>query len=119
MTVIDIGRTRLDVVPRRKGRGKVATAVDLSKLTWDPWTREPGEMVPKDQTMRECGLSGRMAYGVMLMTRAELIAAVHKDPNLFLDMEEDLAEAAQTLMEIASMLDTAHMRILAAAASEE
>jgi hypothetical protein len=125
MTAIDIGRTKLDVIPHRKRRGKVATVADLARITWDPWTREPGmkpgEMAPKDQTMRECGVLARMAYNVMLMTRDDLIAAIHKAPNLLLGMEKQFAETSQTLKEIAVMLDTAQMRVLAAgaAASEE
>src|SRR5687768_6008730 len=76
--VSEVKRTGLELVRKRKPRGKVATLNDYAKVDFKPWTRDPGmgegELIPSDETLRSCGVPCRIAYAILLKTRAELIA---------------------------------------------
>jgi hypothetical protein len=60
----------LELVPRAKPKGKLATARDVAKLDWSPWKRDPemnsGEMFPSRKTTDDLGVTARIAYAIML-----------------------------------------------------
>src|SRR5258706_10981657 len=71
-------KSGFDLVPTRKRRGKSAKLRDFAKIDWKPWRRSrdksPTELQPSRETTDHIGVDCRLAYGVMLRTRHQLIA---------------------------------------------
>lgn len=116
-TVKDSG---YELVRRSKPTGKLATMRDYAKIDWKPWVREPGmgptELVPSADVMQSLGVTGRLAYSIMLRTRDELIDMHTKVDHDTVDaLMTDLADGLEILKGIAAMIDGAYMRTLAAA----
>jgi hypothetical protein len=111
----------LELVPRKKRRGRLATARDVAKLDWKPWKRSsdmsPTELIPSRKVMDALGLTARIAYSIMLRSRADLIE-MHKtiEHEAVDELMGNLAEASEELKGLASMVETAYMRVLASAA---
>jgi hypothetical protein len=115
-------KSGFDLVPTRKPRGKLATMSGLAKFDFKPWKREPnmeeGELVPSNEMLTRLGVSCRMAYGIMLLTREHLIAAHGKIDHGDVDkMMADLTDAAERLKGIAYMVETAYLRVLVSSAA--
>jgi hypothetical protein len=63
---------------KRKPHGKIADLRDYAKINWDPWKRESRHGADRAPALRrENGrarrVSARLAYGIMLRTREQLI----------------------------------------------
>jgi hypothetical protein len=115
-------KSGLDLVPKKKFRGKRATMSDYAKVDFKPWKRGPhmkeDELFPSNEKMAELGVTCRMAYGVMLRTREQLIEAHGKLHLAAIEqMMSRLPEAAETLKAIAHMVEIADLRFLASAAA--
>jgi hypothetical protein len=54
-------RSDWELVPRRKRKGKLASARDLAKLDWQPWEHHP-KAPPSRETMERLGAMTRFAY---------------------------------------------------------
>jgi hypothetical protein len=111
-----------DLVKTRPAKGKLATVRDYAKVTWEPWTREKGmaagELIPSNERLLEFGVPCRMAYAVMLRTRAELIESHGKvDHSQVDEMVACFADTSEMLKGLVLMLDTAYLRVLASAAA--
>jgi hypothetical protein len=107
-----VRRSGLELIPQIKRRGKLATAKNLAKLDWKPWKRDPDALSGK--MMHELGVSARLAYATF-QSRAKLIE-IHKRMN-HEDVDElmaNLAQACEKFKAIASIIDQAYVRILAA-----
>jgi hypothetical protein len=117
-----IKHSGFDLVPARKRRGKPATIADYSKIDFKPWTREPGmgktELFPSPDLHAEHGVTCRVAYAVMLMTRDDLIAmhgnVEHKNIDRTMGA---LAETEEFLKGVAYMVNSAYVRLLASASA--
>jgi hypothetical protein len=119
-SVLSVRRSGLELVPRRKRSGRLATKRDYAKLDWKPWKRSPDmsstEFIPSREITDELGITARIAYGFMLRSRAELIE-MHK--TIKHEAEDELmgklAQASEDFKALASMVDQAYVRILASA----
>src|SRR5258708_3762081 len=71
-------KSGFDLVPTRKRRGKSAKLRDFAKIDWKPWRRSrdmrPTELKPSREMTDHIGVDCRLAYGVMLRTRRQLVA---------------------------------------------
>jgi hypothetical protein len=110
----------LELVPRAKLKGKLATARDVAKLNWKPWKRSPDmsstEFVPSREITDALGITARIAYGIMLKSRADLIEMQKTIEHETVDeLMGNLAQASEDLKALASMVDQAYVRILASA----
>jgi hypothetical protein len=76
--VSKVQKSGFDLVLSKKSRGKPATLDGITKIKWEPWRRKPDmrstELIPSPETTDEIGVGCRIAYGVMLRTRPQLIA---------------------------------------------
>jgi hypothetical protein len=109
----------LELVPRRKHRGKIATARDCSKMDFEPWHRtpdmQPDELVPSNEVLREFGVYARMAYAIMLRTKPELMEMPNTlDEDKVENMMANLLSTAEEMKQIVSMIESAYMRMLVA-----
>jgi hypothetical protein len=120
--VSQIEKSGLELVPIRKNRGKLATMRDYAKIDFEPWTRRPGmkqgEMIPSHDVISNHGVTCRIAYGLMLLTRDEMID-MHS--NLEHDMVDEtmarLMDTGEFLKATAQMVETAYVRVLASASA--
>jgi hypothetical protein len=111
-----------DLTPKKKQTGKLASVQDYAKVDWKPWKRspdmQPGELFPPDKIMRDMGITARLAYGVMLRTRDELIGMYKNvDLDAIDEMMTCFGTCSEQLKTIVSMIDAAHARVLAAASA--
>jgi hypothetical protein len=103
----------------KKLTGKLATMRDYAAIDWKPWKRtegmRPTELCPSAQTMATLGISARVAFGIMLKTREELID-MHKNLEhaTVNEIMERLMEAESYAKDITAMIRSATARILAA-----
>ena len=87
--VSQVEKTGLEVVKSKPTRGKLASAADYAKMQFKPWIREPDmrpdELRPTDECMRNNGCHARMAYGVMLRSKEQLMESFGSSdgPELF------------------------------------
>lgn len=122
--VSSVKQSGFELVPKRKPAGKLATVEDLAKVDFKPWKREKGmkkgELIPSDRQLVDCGVAARLAYAVMLMPRAGLIAMHAKAEHDHVDqMMANISSTAEWLKGVVYMLDTAYLRILASAAAHD
>jgi hypothetical protein len=115
-------KSGLDLVPSKKFRGKRATMSDYARIDFKPWKREPDmgktELFPSDEALTSLGVSGRIAYAIMLKSREDLIASHGKLDHAVVDqMMANLSDATERLKEIAHMVEAAYIRMLASAAA--
>jgi hypothetical protein len=72
-------KSGVDLVPTKKSRGKFGTMSDYAKIDFKPWKREPGMkeggLIPSNELLTRLGVSCRLAYGIMMLTREKLIAS--------------------------------------------
>jgi hypothetical protein len=111
-----------ELVAKRKQRSKAkpATARDYLELDWEPWKRspcvEPGGLLPRRSDWDQGGITARMAYAAMLLTRAELIESIQNlDDETIEEILFRLANTKERLLGIAAMTDAALTRVMAAA----
>ncbi len=117
-----VQKSGFDLVPSRKRRGKSAKLRDFAKIDWKPWRRtldmKPTELMPSREMTDHIGIGCRVAYGVMLRTRAQLIAMHAKIDHARVDeMMGHLAETEEWLKATAKMVEMAYARVLASAAA--
>jgi hypothetical protein len=75
----------------------------------------PGELIPADKVLLDCGIPARLAYATMLRTKAQLVKMFDEVEIEHIDsMLASYCETAERLKAIVSMLDTAYLRILVA-----
>jgi hypothetical protein len=109
----------LELVPRRKRTGKLATERDFAKLDWKPWKHppdlSPSELLPSHETMETVSITARIAYSIMLKSREELIE-MHKaiEHEVMDELMGKLAQATEDFKALASICDQAYAHILAA-----
>jgi hypothetical protein len=114
-----------ELVPAGRGklrRGKPATLRQFAKIDFKPWKREPGmrkeEFFPSSSMLDDHGVTCRMAYAIMLMSRDELIAMHSKIDHEHVDeMMGNLTETSEFLKEVAHMVEAAYVRVLASASA--
>jgi hypothetical protein len=117
-----VPKSGFDLVVSKKRRDKSAKLRDFAKIDWKPWRRtagmRPTELIPSPETTNEIGLGCRVAYGVMLRTRKQLIAMhgnmVHEHVD---EMMAHLLGTAEWLKATARMVEMASLRVLASAAA--
>jgi hypothetical protein len=120
--VSHIQKSGLDLVPVRKGSGKVATMRNYAKIDFKPWKRDPsmkkGEMIPSHDVISNHGVTCRIAYGFMLMTRDEMID-MHRtiDHDKVDEIMAHLADTGEFLKATAFMVEMAYLRVLASASA--
>jgi hypothetical protein len=110
----------LELVRARKRRGKPATLRDLQTIDFKPWARAPGatKFIPTFEDWNFYGTNCRIAYGMCLKTRDELIAMHGKMEHETTDaMMAGLLETGEALKEIVEMCEGAYARVLASAAA--
>jgi hypothetical protein len=106
--------------PARK-RSKFASLKDFAAVEFQPWTRRPdGKMLPSAELMKQIGISARLAYAILLRTKAELMDMRKQVGDEALDevmngMQAD-REAAK---ELVKMMEAAQLRMISAVASAE
>jgi hypothetical protein len=120
--VSSVPKSGFDLVPTRKSRGKAATIEDFAKVVWKPWRRTPGmrptELMPSSKTIDHIGIGCRLAYSIMLRTRAQLVAMhANLDHEKVDELMGHLAEAEEWLKATARMVEMAYLRVLASAAA--
>jgi hypothetical protein len=112
----------LELIPKRPRKGKLATLDDFAAIDWKPWKRpkelRPGELLPHNDKLLACGVSGRAAFAIMLQSRKQLIE-MHAtlDHGTVDQIMADLASSAEMLKGVVYMIDAAYMRVLASAAA--
>jgi hypothetical protein len=120
--VSQVQKCGLDLVPTRKSRGKLATMRDYAKIDFKPWKREPGmregEMIPSHEVISNHGVTCRIAYGFMLMTRDKMID-MHStlDHDMVDGIMGNLAATGEFLKANAQMVEIAYQRVLASASA--
>jgi hypothetical protein len=120
--VTRVKKCGLELVPTRKTRGKLGTMRDYAKIDFKPWTRDPGlkkgEMIPSHEAISDHGVTCRIAYGLMLMTRDKMIdmhsTVDHKHMDVLMG---NLANTGEFLKATAQMVETAYVRVLASASA--
>jgi hypothetical protein len=118
-----IPRSRLALVPakRRKGRGStIDERIDeFAKIDWKPWKRPRAlgrGFYPTPKDMHYHAVTCRIAHGVMLRTRDQLIQSYSELERGNVDqLLAGLPQTAEWLKEMAAMVESAHIRMLAAA----
>src|SRR5262249_45812893 len=98
---------------------KLMTLRDYAKVRWEPWQRtpkmHPAELLPRSKQWNDVGITARMAYALMLLSRDQLIESI-RDPNndaVSGQIMERLADVSDKLKGIITMIDAAHARYLA------
>ncbi|MGD9837700.1 MAG: hypothetical protein AB7U74_07665 [Afipia sp.] len=119
-----VERTGLELVKKRKPRGRIATMRDYAKISFEPWTRgpemKPGELIPSNEALLNCAIPSRMAYAVMLRTKKQLVDMFDEIDLEHIDnMMASIADAAERLKSIVCMLEAADMRLLVAASANQ
>jgi hypothetical protein len=120
--VTHVKKSGFDLVPARKSRGKPATMRDYAKIDFKPWTRDPGmregEMFPSHEEISNHGVTCRIAYGLMLMTRDKMID-MHStlDHDMVDEIMGNLAATGEFLKANAQMVEIAYQRVLASASA--
>jgi hypothetical protein len=117
-----VQKSGFDLVPSRKRRGKSAKLRDFAKIDWKPWRRTPDmrptELMPSRETTDHIGVGCRVAYGIMLRTRAQLVAVHGEVEHEHVDeIMGHLAETEEWLKATAHMVEVAYLRVLASAAA--
>jgi hypothetical protein len=120
--VSSVPKSGLEIVRSKNRHGKSAKLHDFAKIDWKPWRRtagmRPTELMPSPETTDEIGVGCRLAYGVMLRTRKQLIA-MHS--SLQLEHTDKimahLSGTAEWLKATAHMVEIAYLRVLASAAA--
>jgi hypothetical protein len=114
-----IRRSGLELVPRRRRAGKLATERDFAKLDWKPWKHppdlSPSEPLPSRETMETVSITARIAYSIMLKSREELIE-MHKaiEHEAMDELMGKLAQAAEDLRRSRRYAIRTYVHILAA-----
>jgi hypothetical protein len=117
-----VQKSGFDLVPSRKRRCKSAKLRDFAKIDWKPWRRTPDmrptELMPSRETTDHIGVGCRVAYGIMLRTRAQLVAMHGEVEHEHVDeIMGHLAETEEWLKATAHMVEVAYLRVLASAAA--
>src|SRR5258705_8929559 len=120
--VSNVKKSGLDLVPTRKSRGKPATMRDYAKIDFKPWKRDPGmkdgEMFPSHDVIAEHGVTCRIAYGLMLMTRHKMIDMHSRiDHDKIDEVMANLVATGEFMKATAQMVESAYQRVLASAAA--
>lgn len=88
-------------------------------MDFTPWKMDhpPGRPGPSREVTDNLGISARFAAVFVERSKSELISMWQDEPNqeeLF-EMVDHLQEAAEIMMAMAAMVQTAHLRLLVAA----
>jgi hypothetical protein len=97
----------------------IVTASELAAMDFAPWKMDhpPGQPGPSRKVMDNLGVSARFAAAFVERSKSELIGMWQDEPNqeeLF-DLVDNLQEAAEKMMAMVAMVQTAHLRLLVAA----
>jgi hypothetical protein len=117
-----VQKSGFDLVRSKKRRGTSAKLRDFAKIDWRPWRRTPDmrptELMPSREMTDRIGIGCRLAYGLMLRTRNQLIAMHGEVEHEHVDeMMGHLAETEEWLKATARMVEMAYLRVLASAAA--
>jgi hypothetical protein len=115
-------RSPWELTERRPTRGKIASMKDYAAIEFKPLTRDkglkPDELLPSWETMQNFASTARIAYGIMLRTKQQLMEG--KLPKKVLEhLLNDLFAHAESLKSIAKMLEIAHARMISAGCAVE
>lgn len=111
----------LMLVKKRKSRGKLATLNDYAKTNFEAWKpRKDGQFFPTANQIDLIFTSGRIAHGLLLKSRDELIEVYNKiDADLGERILADIFQAAETAKALAQMMEAAETRFLVAGSAAE
>lgn len=107
----------LELVRKRKTRGRPPTIRQMAKLDWQPWEKA-GKLVPTTDRMNYIGFYCRVSTAIMTRTKAELMqmhaGLEHKVVD---EMVAGLTDTAETLKVLASVAESAYARVLVSASA--
>lgn len=115
--VSEVQMSGLDLVARRKPKGKSATLRDFAKIDWTPLerTETPG---PSAECMSHLGFYSRAAGALMQMTKTDLIEMHTKLEHEAIDaLMAGLLDTTERMKALAKIADCAYLRVLASAAA--
>ena len=114
-----IYKSGLELVPKRRCKGKSASTRDYAKVNFKPWSKpSDGELFPSPEMMLEAGMSARIAHALTCKSKAELIDMHGRLTHETMDATmAALTESAEHLKAIAQMIDVAGTRLLVAASA--
>lgn len=115
----DIYNSGLELVEKRKPRGKPATYKDLAKINFEPWEEEGvKELAPSSDMMKELGFYSRCACAILMRSKAELIESYKTlGPKATDELMAHLADTREKMKALAKTMDVAYMRLLGAASA--
>jgi hypothetical protein len=113
----EIQLSDFELVPRRKRRGKVASARQFANMDLTRWKMDhpPGCPGPSKQTMENLGRASRFAAAFLEMEKKDLVDLFVGCEHEMLDVAASLLEAAERMKDQAHALEVAHMRLVVAA----
>lgn len=107
----------LELVEKRRPRGRGASFRDLAKVDWKPWPQDDTSL-PSDDTINRLGLYSRIACQIMTRSKAELIESHKKVDHEAMDtLMGGLLDTCEKLKALARLVDAAYVRLLASASA--
>jgi hypothetical protein len=108
------------VAPSKRQKTTDEKIDEFAKINWKPWKRPRvlgrGGFYPTPEDMHYYAVTARIAHGVMLRTRDQLIDSYSELKRGNVDsLLKGLPEAAEWFKEMAAMIEGAHVRMLASA----
>jgi hypothetical protein len=107
----------LELVAKRRLRGRRATFRDFAKVDWKPWSQKKIPL-PSDETVSRLGLYCRIASQIMTRSKAELIESHKKVDHESMDtLMGGLLDTCEKLKALARLVDAAYVRLLTSASA--
>ncbi len=114
-------RSAFELIPRRelprRKRAKFTSASGWAKLDFAPLPESHGgDKLVGVERLHECGISARLALGVVRKTKAELVETYKNlgEEATGAELIYHIAQASETFKEIAGMMDNAVNRLVVA-----
>jgi hypothetical protein len=103
---------------RSTRKGQSRQLLEVSKLDWDPWTRDsPADsLIPSDESISALAEASRTAYAIMQLTKHQLVE-IHSEAGFddFAEVVGNLANTAQMLRAMIEMIEGAQGRMIVSA----
>jgi len=107
----------LALAQKRKAHGRLASVRDFAKADWEPWEHDPTPG-PSAEKMNSLGFYCRTAAAIMARTKTQL---VESQDSMNVEETDKLAaglmDTAETLKAMASVTETAYLRLMCATAA--
>jgi hypothetical protein len=119
--VEDVRHCGLRLVRRRgKQHGRRVSVSDFGKLDWTPWKLESTKRFPSDDQLSEWSAWTRLGNQLMRLSKEELIEMHGTVEHRYVDrLMGELAQTAEHWKFLAGMLETAYVRVAAAAVERQ